>query len=289
MNRHYMSNEYKVLCDETNNYSKRVNNRGESSNGWIIVDSRHDTKSNFKGVLYYKNGQYAMCFAGTDSKSRKDVIADLKIWLTGNDKQITKAQEFAKDMMRKYPEINSNNTVSIGHSEGGTEATVVGVNNGLKTYTYNALKVGDKYVDKKKDYGDWVTNYRDPGDPVSKLGANVGDTYIVPSSKEYVTKPSKFGIVQAHRVENMGDCTKCVTPDEYKSKEPNFINSISNVNITQEDIGKMPSEIYRIYEKEIDNRVAQGKIKSANQYNSPASSTDGKWVTINGNHVLIKD
>ena len=194
-NKHYMANEYKVLCDETNNYSKRVNNRGESSNGWIIVDSRHDTKSNFKGVLYYKNGQYAICFAGTDSKSRKDIIADLKIWLTGNDKQIRKAQEFYNDMRNKYPEMNSDNTVSIGHSEGGTEATVVGVTNDLRTVTYNALKVGSKYVDKKKDYSGMVTNYRDPNDPISKLGRNVGETYIVPSTKEDITKPSKFGMV----------------------------------------------------------------------------------------------
>ena len=102
-NRHYMANEYKELCADTNDYSWKVQKRGESTNGWIIVDRRHDTKSNFKGTLYYKNGQYALCFAGTDFSNRKDIGTAVKLFATGKAKQIKDAQKFAKDIYPSYP------------------------------------------------------------------------------------------------------------------------------------------------------------------------------------------
>ena len=40
----------------------------------------------------------------------------------------------------------------------------------------------------------------------------------------------------------------------------------------------MPSDLFRVYEKEIDKRLTQNNISSENF----------KWVTINGNHVPIK-
>ena len=84
----------------------------------------------------------------------------------------------------------------------------------------------------------------------------------------------------------MGDCTKCVSPKDYKkSYNSNFLDTVDEIEITREDVKDMPREIYNIFEKTIDDRMMQGRIKLAHE----TTSTDGKWVTINGNHVLIKD
>ena len=98
--------------------------------------------------------------------------------------------------MQKEYGLNSENTQSIGHSEGGTEATVVGIQYGLKTTTFNAYGVGGDYVDKNKNYDDLVTNYRDPHDPVSKLRANIGTTYITPNTQNWFMSTTPFGSVQ---------------------------------------------------------------------------------------------
>ncbi len=353
MNKHAMANEYKILCSEANKMVK-MKDGATTSNGWTKIDGDYDRRSNFKAVLYEKDGQYAICFVGTDRFSAKDWGANAKMALTGESKQIKLAQEFAENMLDKPYGLNSKNTVSIGHSEGGTEATVVGVQYGLKTTTFNAYGVGGDYVDKNKNYDNLVTNYRDPHDPVSKLKENVGITYIIPNTQNWFMAKTPFGSVQSHGIDNMGDCTQSVPLNEYKKSHPFFINKISDVDITRQDIANMEPDLFKIYESEIDNRLANNQIGDLQQENTPnpfgnlgketfdeagglignnnysefnkylmamasspmqerkqnsensgesresgksksssgkssGSSSEGKWVTINGNHVLIKD
>lgn len=182
-------------------------------------------------------------------------------------------------MLEKY-NLNTDNTAAIGHSEGGNEATVVGIKNGLKTVTFNAYGVGKKYINPNKNYNDLVTNYRDAHDPVSKLRENVGTTYITPNLQNEFMSKTPFGSVQAHRIDNMGDCMQSVPVDDYKKSHPFFINKISDANISRQDIANMDSDLFKVYEKEIDNRMANNNI---------GNSSKDKWVTINGNHNLIKD
>lgn len=344
MNKHAMANEYKILCSEANSMVKKKDG-SITSNGWVKVDGKYDRPSNFKGVLYEKDGQYAICFVGTDRFSAKDWGANAKMALTGDSKQIRQAQSFAKEMKDTYG-LNSGNTESIGHSEGGTEATVVGIQYGLQTTTFNAYGVGKKYIEPGKNYNN-ITNYRDPHDPVSKLRENVGTTYITPNLQNEFMAKSPFGFIPAHKIDNMGDCMQSVPVDEYKKSHPFFINKISDANISRQDIANMDPDLFKVYEKEIDNRMANNSIYDFRQENSPnpfgwfgrdvidekggligndkysqynkyftnqnstgnssrrqsseksshksssgkssGSSSEGKWVTINGNHVLIKD
>ncbi len=344
MNKHAMANEYKILCSEANSMVK-MKNGTVTSNGWTKVDGEYDRRSNFKGVLYEKDGQYALCFVGTDRFSAKDWGANAKMALTGDSKQIRQAQSFTKEMKDTYG-LNSGNTESIGHSEGGTEATVVGIQYGLQTTTFNAYGVGKKYIEPGKNYNN-INNYRDPHDPVSKLRENVGTTYITPNLQNEFMAKSPFGFIPAHAIDNMGDCMQSVPVDEYKKSHPFFINKISDANISRQDIANMDPDLFKVYEKEIDNRMASNSIYDFRQENSPnpfgwfgrdvideqggligndkysqynkyfsnpnstgnnskrqtseksshksssgkssGSSSEGKWVTINGNHVLIKD
>ena len=298
MNKHAMANEYKILCSEANKLSKPLNKGKTSSNGWKVVDNKYDRPSNFKAVLYEKDGQYAICFVGTDRFSAKDWGANAKMALTGNSKQIELAQDFAEKMRDKHG-LNSENTQSIGHSEGGTEATVVGIQYGLQTTTFNAYGVGKKYSGTGKNYDNLITNYRDPHDPISKLKENVGTTYITPNLQNEFMSKTPFGSVQAHRIDDMGDCTQAVPVDDYKKSHPFFINKISDTDIIKYlKTNENETDLFKVYEKEIDNRMANNRIfdfrqeKVLNKNSSDrgnGNSSEGKWVTINGNHVLIKD
>ena len=256
-------------------------------------------------MLYEKDGQYALTFVGTDKWSYKDHGANLKMAATGDSQQIQEAKKFASNMKDKYG-LTPDNTVSIGHSEGGTEATVVGVDNEFKTVTFNAYGVGSKQIEKGKNYDTLVTNYRDAHDPVSKLHGNIGTTYITPSTQSTFMSKTPFGSIQSHGIGNMGDCERAVPVDQYKKSNPMFLDKISDTDISRKDIADMDSNLFKVYEKEIDTRVANNQIKQndnsgssieksttssgkSSSSTSSSSSSDGKWVTINGNHVLIKD
>lgn len=285
MERKTTANDYKILCSEANKMLK-MKNGSITSNGWYKIDGEQDRKSNFKGVLFEKDGQYAICFVGTDRTSTKDWGANFKMATTGNSRQIEIAKNFTNTMRRKHY-LNNENTISIGHSEGGTEATEVGVENAFKTITFNAYGISKKHLSPYQNYDNLVTNYRDPHDPVSKLKSNIGTTYIVPSTQNSIMSKTPFGSIQAHGINNMGDCNNAIPVKEYKKSNPLFIDKISDKDISRQDIKEMDSNLFRIYEKEIDNRLANNQIKSSKESNSRNSSS-GQWVTINGNHVLLK-
>lgn len=126
-----------------------------------------------------------------------------------------------------------------------------------------------------------IINYRDAHDPVSKLRANIGETYITPSTQNQFMSKTPFGSIQAHGINRMGDCDNAVPVNYYKKTHPTFIDKISEKTITRKDIAEMPSEVFAVFESEIDKRLAKNKIKLENSKNL-------KWVTIDGNHVPMK-
>lgn len=256
------ANEYKFLCSQANDMMKKP--KGEDAgNGWVKVDSSPKTRSNFKAVLYQKGDNYAICFVGTDKFSAKDHGANLKMGITGDSKQIQEARKFAEKMMTEH-NLTPQNTVSIGHSEGGTEATHVGLENGLRTITFNAYGVHKSKLPKDVDLN-LVTNYRDAHDPVSKMHANVGTTYITPSTQNGFMAKTPFGSIQSHGINNMGDCDNAVPLQEYKKQNPWFLDKISDAEITRENIGQMDKDVFSVYESEIDNRMHNNEIQTSAQ------------------------
>lgn len=256
------ANEYKFLCSQANDIMKMPKG-AHVGEGWVKIDSSPKTRSNFKAVLYQKGDQYAICFVGTDKFSAKDHGANLKMGITGDSKQIQDARKFAEKMMTEH-NLTSQNTVSIGHSEGGTEATHVGLENGLKTVTFNAYGVHKSKLPKDADLN-LVINYRDAHDPVSKMHANVGTTYITPSTQNGFMAKTPFGSIQSHGINNMGDCDNAVPLQEYKKQNPLFLDKISDAEITRENIAQMDSKLFSIYEPEIDNRMHNNEIQTSAQ------------------------
>lgn len=257
MSRKFSPNEYKYLSAQVGRMA-RMPKGTKLDDGWVLVQPKYDQRSNFKGALFEKDGQYALAFAGTDAKNVKDWGANLKMILTGSNKQTDIAKEFADEMINKY-NLNSENTVSTGTSEGGHEATHVGIEKGLPTYTFNAFGVRKK-EQEGKNYN--VVNYRDPHDPVSKLKRNVGETYIVPSTQGWFKGKTPFGSINAHRIQNMGDIEQAIPVEEYKKRHPMFLDGISDAEITREDIAMMEPELFSVYEKEIDERLKNNQIRS---------------------------
>lgn len=245
-----------------------------AGDGWVKIDSSPKARSNFKGVLYQKGNQFAICFVGTDKFSAKDHEANLKMGITGNSKQIEDAREFAEKMRTEH-NLTSQNTVSIGHSEGGTEATYVGLENGLKTITFNAYGVHKSKLPQDADLN-LVTNYRDAHDPVSKMHANVGTTYITPSTQTGFMAKTPFGSIKSHGINNMGDCDNAILLQEYKKQNPWFLDKVSDAEITREDVSSMDGDLFSVYEQEIDNRL------SANQINPSAQLVSAENVYVKG-------
>ncbi len=256
------ANEYKALCAQANDMMKK--SKGERAGyGWVKVDSSPKTRSNFKAVLYQKGGDYAICFVGTDKFSAKDHGANLKMGVTGDSKQIQEARKFVEKMITVH-NLTPQNTVSIGHSEGGTEATYVGLENGLKTVTFNAYGVHKSKLPKDADLN-LVTNYRDAHDPVSKMHANVGTTYITPSTQNGFMAKTPFGSIQSHGIKNMGDCDNAVPLQEYKKQNPWFLDKISDAQVTRENIAQMDGNLFSVYESEINERMKNNEIYTLSQ------------------------
>ena len=220
---HEKANIYKNLCifaPDAMTYAKDTKIFGK----WLKKESFHDTKTNFKGILYSDGNEYVICYLGTDSKSVKDHLENLIIGILGKNMQMRIADYFYKKCKEKYGFYNDTLTLT-GHSEGGTEATYTGIKNKIKTITFNPFGISRKLLVEDMNYDDIITNYRDEADLVSKLKENTGKTYIVPSIINQCKIKQFFGSLKSHKISNFGDCEKAVPLEDYKKSHPLFISS----------------------------------------------------------------
>ena len=255
-----MADEYKELCAQANGMcDNSVPEGADAGNGWVKVEHKYDQNSNCKVVLYKKGEQYAICFVGTDNREkRKDWGANIAMAFKGESKQIKMAREFTKRMMKDH-NLSSENTVSIGHSEGGTEATHVGLYLGLKTFTYNAFGISKKYLNDEIDYSDWIINFRDKNDSVSKLKGNIGSTYILQETQANARTP--FGTLNAHGVENMPSCVGAIPVEDYKKEHRWFLDHLTDAALTGENVDLIAKEgMYDLFEPAIMESLSKGEI-----------------------------
>ncbi len=255
-----MADEYKELCAQANGMcDNSVPEGADAGNGWVKVEHKYDQNSNCKVVLYKKGEQYAVCFVGTDTRHWvKDWGANIAMAFKGNSRQIEQAKIFTKELKDKYS-LNSDNAVSIGHSEGGTEATHVGLYLGLKTFTYNAFGISKKYLNDEIDYSDWVFNFRDKNDPVSKLRGNIGTTYILKETQADTRFP--FGTKKAHGIDNMPSCVDAIPIEDYKKEHRWFLDHLTDAALTGENVDLIAKEgMYDLFEPAIMESLSKGEI-----------------------------
>lgn len=221
--KHKKANEYKNLCIFAEDAIKFPNN-AKVFGKWIKKESFHEEKTNFKGILYSNGTEYVICYIGTDSKSVKDHIENIVMGVFGKSMQMRIANYFYKKCKEEFGFYDDNLTL-IGHSEGGTEASYVGVKNNVKVVTFNPYGLSAKLYDKGFDYSNLITNYRDEADFVSKLKKNIGAVYIVPSVINQCLLKHYLGSIKSHKINNFGDCEKAISLEEYKKQHPYFIDT----------------------------------------------------------------
>ncbi|MGN0018650.1 MAG: Mbeg1-like protein [Candidatus Gastranaerophilaceae bacterium] len=236
--------------------------------GYTLLKSEKG-KDNFKAAVFKKGCRIFICYQGTDIKNFYDNATNIKM---ATSSQPTSQMDQALDFYKKCEAIyGKDNITVVGHSEGGSEALYVGILNHVRTITFNAfgleshlqnriIERGNKNCNMQKDPSEYIYNYRDPYDPVSKIRKLPGNTFIVNGEKHILGSVNPFGMVEAHRIQNFGDCKKAVPLEEYKKNHKHFIDDIDEVEITDKDIEKMPNELYAVYDNEISKRLSKNKI-----------------------------
>lgn len=259
---HQNANDYRDLCNVAGDVLKGKN--VDLPRGYSVLETKKG-KYNFKAVAYKKENEIIICYLGTDAFNPKDHATNVKMLVSEKE---TEQMESANQFYRKLDLENPNYTFKvIGHSEGGSEALRVGLTNKLPTVTFNAYGLNPKFT---KDYdkelaNQLVKNYRDPNDPISKLRPLIGKNYIVENKRSVFSKINPFGMVSSHRISNFGDCSKAQELEEYKKEHKMFIGCVDDVEITDNDIGKMSNELYQMYDNEISNRLSKGQILKESQ------------------------
>lgn len=253
---------------------------------WKLYETKHDKKSNFKAAVYIneKTKEVAVFNLGTDFKNPKDIMANLKMGINKPTRQMDMAYEYHKQLADRF-EPQGYKMNSIGHSEGGSESQYVGLEHPTTdVYTYNAYGIGRMKPAKDISHNAQnIYNFRDPQDPVSKLGKSVGTDFIVPISSETRRKPYVFGYKEAHQIKNMGDIKNAILADEYKKMNSNlsFIDNMDNVLFTNEDIGAMDRFTFETYEPLINKRLEERSIMPRSEANLRAIN-GGNVIYVNG-------
>lgn len=272
---HKNANDYRDLCKVAGDILK--DKAVDLPNGYTVLE-KAEGDYNFKAVAYQKGNEIIICYVGTDVFNLHDHATNFKMFASRNEtEQMEEANKFYENLKNQ----NYNFKV-IGHSEGGSEALSVGLKNKLPTVTFNAYGLNPNST---KDYdkelaNKLVTNYRDPNDPVSKLRPLIGKNYIVESKRSFFDKINPFGMVSSHRISNFGDCNEAKELEEYKKEHKMFIGTVDDVEITDKDIGKMPNELFQIYDSEISNRLSKGQILLENQ--AREKTVTGDLVKVSG-------
>ncbi len=223
---------YKQLCLISDKIilSKEYNIDKPVFANYKILNKTFDKKTNFKAVAFVKSNEIVICFVGTDSKSYKDNIANLKMGFGKITRQMQLAVDYVKKIQLKYPKYKF---VTAGHSEGGSEALFAGLSFGIPVFSYNAFCLSDKTKNmaiknnKNKFFKSLINNYRTSKDLVSKLFYNdIGYTYIVenilPELPHTIIRKTKA----AHTLKNMGNCKFAVPIEIYKKEHPHFVDKI---------------------------------------------------------------
>lgn len=144
-----------------------------------------DLSTGFEAAAYRSTtGKIIISYRGTDSPL--DILVDGYLATNHFISQVSKAEEFFLAVIEQYCKnadgtYDTSKVTLTGHSLGGALAQVIGAENNITTYTYNAPGMLDSLSLYSANSGNYsqITNYVTMNDYVGNYGAHVGTTYYV--------------------------------------------------------------------------------------------------------------
>lgn len=286
--------------------------KGTIPEGWDIVKVDTNKKTGYYADVYKKGKEVAIIYRGTDldihkgiGETGKDVIgSNWKMLNSKEPAQLKYARNTYKDVAKSYP---SANIVLSGHSLGGSLAQLVSAETGTKAVTFNAYGTGkileQKGISQKAQKLLNITNYGNPKDPIFTINKDYqpGVSYVTDKSNNYAYKQEKTKLSEIkdklphnnpHDIKNMGNLENAVRiePAETQPSEKTLYGGVSYTETDTLAQNQNFSDIIRnkwrnmqqSRNSRLQNRSSKGKKSSA------SGTTNGKWITINGNHVFIE-
>lgn len=289
--------------------------QGTMPEGWDIVKVDTNKKTGYYAEVYKKGKEVAIIYRGTDvdiykgiKETSRDFSNDLRMGGMLEPKQTADAKGTFQAIKQEYP---SSNIVLSGHSLGGSLAQLVSAETGTKAVTFNAFGTGKILSQKGYSQADQrllnITNYGHHKDPVfmGNKDYQPGISYVtdtkLDTSNNYTYKQEKTKLSEIkdklphnnpHDIKNMGNLENAVRiePAETQPSEKTLYGGVSYTETDTLAQNQNFSDIIRnkwrnmqqSRNSRLQNRSSKGKKSSA------SGTTNGKWITINGNHVFIE-
>ena len=275
--------------------------KGTIPDGWDIVKVDENKKSGYYAEVYKKGKDIALIYRGTDvdirkgiQETKKDFIdSDIKMFRRLEPDQLKDAQNTYKEIKRTYP---SSKVIVSGHSLGGSLAQLVSAETGAKAVTFEAYGTGK--ILEQKGYSQKsqkllnITNYGNPKDVIFIINKNYqpGVTYVSDISFDYTNTKTKsdkikekLTLYNTHDIKNLGnlECAKEFEPQ--KVLKGGITYNKKNTLAQNQSFSDVIRSKWRKLRENKNSRI-QNKAKK----HSASGTTNGRWITINGNHVLVE-
>mgnify|MGYP003296673477 CR=1 FL=1 len=268
--------------------AKCTNKSANLPENWLQYgETYNNDKTGFRGKIFkndYTN-EIVLSFGATDLDKEYtdwyDVYNDVHLIIDKIPPQIVDARILYQRCKKSFP----NNKITItGYSLGGSLGEIMGFETGERTVTFNAFGVGNIIKTDKKCEN--ILNVGNSEDFVfmSNINNHIGNIKLDPNKSGNIIMPRFLTNFENHKLDlicivDLVDYEKGSVKsffDKMNNGENEAIKSLINVARKATNAFKSTKEIRENFKPE----VLKGYV---------SNTLGGHWVTIDGNHVLIKD
>lgn len=287
--------------------------KGSIPAGWKLIRKDENKQNGYYSETYKKASQIAVIYRGTDmekgfNEKRKDVISsDLKMLRVIEPEQLADAKNTYNEVKKTYP---NSKIVLTGHSLGGSLSQMVSAETGAKAVTFNAFGTGkilsQNGFSKAEQRLLNITNYGNPKDIIfmtnkehqpgtnyiTNTNLNPDNTYTYKQEKpDWENWKEKMPGIKEHKLQNMESLDKAAKveiPDT--NEKPALLHggisyTEDNTLAQNRNFSDVIREKWRKMQQSRNSRIQNHSSKSKKTIAS--DTTNGKWITINGNHIFI--
>lgn len=286
---------------------------GSIPKGWDFVRVDSNKKTGYYAETYKKGKEIAVVYRGTDftkgfDEIKKDAVSsDLRMLGMLKPEQLADAKNTYNEVKKTYP---NSKIVLTGHSLGGSLSQMVSAETGAKAVTFNAFGTGkilsQNGFSKAEQRLLNITNYGNPKDIIfmtnkehqpgtnyiTNTNLNPDNTYTYKQEKpDWENWKEKMPGIKEHKLQNMESLDKAIkvaNPDT--NEKPALLHggisyTEDNTLAQNRNFSDVIREKWRKMQQSRNSRIQNHSSKS--KKTSASGTTNGKWITINGNHIFI--